>query len=158
MALADVLKHHRETFWEHFRLDPCQYLTHASASHDAMLRMCCPREKRCLGLMTDSRIYQLTKHNIRGSLEHIAQLFAKANNSMLSDFEPQLDRFWILFCDVNSMYPSIMAKLLPVDGGEWIERPLGVGTLVLEVMERVVALVAELLGKQCGLNGSDVNE
>ena len=27
-----------------------------------------------------------------------------------------------------------------------------------EVMERVVALVAELLAKQCGLNGSDVNE
>ena len=123
MALADVLEHYRETFWEHFRLDPCQYLTHASASHDAMLRMCCPREERCLGLMTDPRIYQLTKHNIRGGLGHIAQPFAKANNPMLPDFEPQLDRSWILFYDVNSMYPSIMAKPLPVDGGEWIELP-----------------------------------
>ena len=125
MALGDVLEHYRDAFWEHFKLDPCQYITHASASHDAMLRMCCPREELSLGLITDPRIYQLTKQNIRGGLGHIAQPFAKANNPMVPGFEPLLGTSWILFYDINSMYPSIMEKPLPVDGGEWMELPKG---------------------------------
>ena len=123
MALADVLEHYRETFYEHFKLDPCQYITHASASYDAMLRLCCPRAERSLGIMTDRRVYELAKCNIRGGLGHIAQPFAKANNRNVSGFDASLETSWIQFYDINSMYPSIMAKPLPVDGGLWIDLP-----------------------------------
>ena len=42
---------------------------------------------------------------------------------MLPDFDPAREQSWILFYDVNSMYPSIMEKPLPVDGGQWVELP-----------------------------------
>ncbi|CAE7685209.1 unnamed protein product, partial [Symbiodinium necroappetens] len=103
LALADVMERYRDTFWEHFHLDPCQYVTHASASHDA--------------------VYELTKANIRGGLGHIAQPFAVANNPEVPDYDPSEQHSWILVYDVNSMYPSIMEKPLPVDGGLWLELP-----------------------------------
>ncbi|CAE7702831.1 unnamed protein product [Symbiodinium sp. CCMP2592] len=123
LALGDVMERYRDTFWDNFHLDPCQYITHASASHDAMLRKCCPRRDLGLGLMTDRRVYELTKANIRGGLGHIAQPFAAANNPMLPDFDPAREQSWILFYDVNSMYPSIMEKPMPTDGGQWVEMP-----------------------------------
>ncbi|CAE7377172.1 unnamed protein product, partial [Symbiodinium sp. CCMP2592] len=123
LALGDVMERYRDTFWDNFHLDPCQYITHASASHDAMLRKCCPRRDLGLGLMTDRRVHELTKANIRGGLGHIAQPFAAANNPMLPDFDPAREQSWILFYDVNSMYPSIMEKPMPTDGGQWVEMP-----------------------------------
>ena len=123
MALGDVLEHYGDTFYEHFGLDPCQYITHASASYDAMLRMCRPRSERSLGIMTDRRVYDLTKNSIRGGLGHIAQPYGKANNCELSNYDSTKSTSWILFYDINSMYPSIMEKPLPVDGGTWIELP-----------------------------------
>ena len=123
LALGDVLEHYRDAFWQHFQLDPCQYVTHASASHDAMLRLTCPRIERSLGLITDRRIYELTRRNIRGGPGHVAQPFAKANNPMIPGFDPRLETSWILFNDIVSMCPSIMAKPLPIDGGEWVDLP-----------------------------------
>ena len=123
MALGDVLEHYRDTFFEHFGLDPCQYITHASASYDAMLRMCRPRLERSLGVMTDPRVYDLVKNNIRGGLGHIAQPYGKANNCELANYDSTKSTSWIQFYDINSMYPSIMEKPLPVDGGTWIELP-----------------------------------
>ncbi|OLP75207.1 hypothetical protein AK812_SmicGene45032 [Symbiodinium microadriaticum] len=93
LALADVMERYRDTFWEHFHLDPCQY------------------------------VYELIKTNIRGGLGHIAQPFALANHPGLPDFDPARELSWILFYDVNSMYPSIMEKPLPIDGGEWRDLP-----------------------------------
>ena len=123
LALADIMEHYRSTFLENFKLDPCQYITHASASYDAMLRMCCPRAERGLGIIKDARIYDLLKGNIRGGLGHIAQPFARANNEKVSGFDKTLPSSWLLFYDINSMYPSIMGKPLPVDGGLWMELP-----------------------------------
>ena len=123
LALADIMEHYRSTFLENFKLDPCQYITHASASYDAMLRMCCPRAERGLGIIKDARIYDLLKGNIRGGLGHIAQPFARANNEKVSGFDKTLPSSWLLFYDINSMYPSIMEKPLPVDGGLWMELP-----------------------------------
>ena len=120
LVLGDVMERYRDTFWDNFHLDPCQYVTNASASHDAMLRKCCFRRALGLGLMTDRRVYELTKANIRGGLGHIAQPFAVANHPMLPSFDRARERSWILFY-VNSVYPSIMEKRLPTDGGQWVE-------------------------------------
>ena len=123
LALADIMEHYRDTFFENFKLDPCQYVTHASASYDAMLKMCCPRVDCSLGIMKDVGIYDLLKANIRGGLGHIAQPFARANNERVSGFDEAAPSSWLLFYDINSMYPSIMEKPLPVDGGLWMELP-----------------------------------
>ncbi|CAE7426001.1 unnamed protein product [Symbiodinium natans] len=42
---------------------------------------------------------------------------------MLPTLDPARESSWILCYDVNSMYPSIMKKPLPMDGREWVDLP-----------------------------------
>ena len=124
-ALADVMEHYRDSFYEHFRLDPALYVTHASASFDAMKLRCLPGPKfgASAGIMTDPKIYDLVRRNVRGGLSNIAQPFAFANNQHNPKHDPDEETSWIVFNDVVSMYPYLMTKPLPVDGGTWLRLP-----------------------------------
>ena len=83
MVLADVLLHYRDEFYDSFQLDPCQFITLASASHSAMLKQCAPRPERSLGIITNSSVYELVKRNIRGGLANVAQPYASGQQLLL---------------------------------------------------------------------------
>ena len=113
MALADVLEAYREAFFENYGLDPVLYVTGASAAWDAMLKRCSP-----LQLISDRKIYEITRASVRGGLSNPFQPYAKANNPGLGeDYDPEQPTSHICKYDVNSQYPTVMNGPLPVDGG-----------------------------------------
>ncbi|CAE7855129.1 unnamed protein product [Symbiodinium microadriaticum] len=121
MALADVLEAYREAFFEHYGLDPAFYVTGASAAWDAMLKRCVGKGQP-LELISDRKIYEITRASVRGGLSNPFQPYARANNPGLgeayNDMEPTS---YIKKFDVNSQYPSVMSRPLPVDGGRLLE-------------------------------------
>ncbi|CAE7946075.1 unnamed protein product [Symbiodinium sp. KB8] len=79
MALADVLEAYREAFFENYGLDPVLYVTGASAAWDAMLKRCVGKNSP-LQLISDRKIYEITRASVRGGLSNPFQPYAKANN------------------------------------------------------------------------------
>ncbi|CAE7821899.1 unnamed protein product, partial [Symbiodinium necroappetens] len=125
MALADVIEAYREAFFEHYGLDPVHYVTGASASWDAMLKSCTGRD-RPLQLIRDEGIYRIVRESVRGGLSNPFQPYAKANNEGIGeDFNEAEPISHLKKFDVNSQYPTVMSRPLPVDGGEWVRLPHG---------------------------------
>ena len=117
MVLADVLEAYREAFFENYGLDPVLCVTGASAAWDAMLKRCVGKNSP-LQLISDSKIYEITKASVRGGLSNPFQPYAKANNPGLGeDYDPEQPTSHICKYDVNSQYPTVMNGPLPVDGG-----------------------------------------
>ena len=121
MALADVVEAYREAFYENYSLDPVFYVTGASASWDAMLKKCVGKEQP-LGLIQNREIFEITRASIRGGLCNPFQPHARANNPRLGELcNAEEATSYINKFDVNSQYPSVMSKPLPVDGGKAVK-------------------------------------
>ena len=52
--------------------------------------------------------------NVRGGVSCMFTPYAKANNPLCSDYDPDLHHSWIVDMDVNSLYPYTMTMPLPV--------------------------------------------
>jgi hypothetical protein len=61
--------------------------------------------------------------NIRGGLSCIFQPFASANNPQCPNYDPSLPLSWIVYNDVNSLYPHAMAQALPDGDYEAVDLP-----------------------------------
>ena len=121
MALADVVEAYREAFHENYSLDPVFYVTGASASWDAMLKKGVGKEQP-LGLIQNREIFEITRASIRGGLCNPFQPHASANNPRLGElYNAEEPTSYINKFDVNSQYPSVMSKPLPVDGGKVVK-------------------------------------
>ena len=121
MALADVIEAYREAFFGHYGLDPAHYVTGASAAWDAMLKSCTGKD-RPLQLVRDEGIYRIIRESVRGGLSNPFQPYAKANNVGIGeDFNESEPTSHLKKFDVNSQYPTVMSRPLPMDGGEWVQ-------------------------------------
>ncbi|CAE7394032.1 unnamed protein product [Symbiodinium sp. CCMP2592] len=122
MAIADVVEAYRDTFHQNFGIDPVRYVTLASAAWDAMMKRCAPR-RNSLQLINNRKIYDLVKSSMRGGLSNAFQPYAKANNSLVVDYDDRLPTTWAPKFDVNSQYPTVMNNPLPCDGGYLLDLP-----------------------------------
>ena len=86
-----------------------------------MLKKCVGKEQP-LGLIQNREIFAITRASIRGGLCNPFQPHASANNPRLGELcNAEEPTSYINKFDVNSQYPSVMSKPLPVDGGKVVK-------------------------------------
>jgi len=104
---------------QYYKLDPSHYVSTASLSWDAMLKMTGVE----IGLFTDIAMHDFTEKAKRGGISIACQRYFKANNPKIGEgFEPTQPISWILYVDANNLYGWAMSQFLPIGKYQWEER------------------------------------
>jgi hypothetical protein len=93
-----------------YKLDPLNYITAASLAWDAMML----KTNIELGLISDIKIMDIMERGTRGGLTFVgSQIYAKANNKYLPDYDETTESTYILYPDANNLYGHSMSEPLP---------------------------------------------
>ena len=126
LLLADVFEHFRDMALEHFKVDPCHYVTAPGMFFDALLNISDVE----LELISDPEMYDFVERAKRGGVSSIMKQYAKANNKHVGDrYDPSEPSSYVFYPDANSLYCWPMLQPLPVGGFRWLceaelEKPL----------------------------------
>ena len=63
----------------------------------------------------------IAEKGIRGGICHAIQIYAKANNKYMKNYDEDEESSFIEYLDANNLYRWAMSQKLPVGGFEWIE-------------------------------------
>jgi len=116
LLLADIFEKFRETSLIHYGLDPAHYYTSPGMSWDALLK----KTGIELELLTDIDMHLFIEKGIRGGISMVSHRYAKANNPMCPDYNPDLPNTWISYLDANNLYGWAMCQQLPVSDFKWV--------------------------------------
>ena len=72
-----------------------------------------------LELITDYNKYLFFGKAIRGGIIMVIKRYSKANNPMVSNYDPEKPNSWILYLDANSLYCRPMSQRLPTGVFRW---------------------------------------
>jgi hypothetical protein len=121
LILADLYENFRNTCEDSYGLDPAHYLTTASLSWDACLKITGIQ----LDSISDPDMHLFFESGIRGGLSQISHRFAKSNNRLAAlneiDFEPDKPNSFIIYLDMNNLYGTAMVKPLPYKDLRWFD-------------------------------------
>ena len=117
LLLADVFENFRSMCLNQYKLDPAHYYTSPGLSWDALLK----KSKVRLRLLTDYDMYLFVEKGLRGGISMSSKRYCKANNPMLSTFDPKKSTDYITYLDANNLYGWAMSQFLPTGGFEWIK-------------------------------------
>ena len=126
LLLADVFENFLDMALEHFKVDPCHYVTAPAMFFDALLKMSDVE----LELISDPEMYDFVERAKRGGVSSIMKRYAEANNKHMGDrYDPSKPSSYIFYPDANSLYCWPMLQPLPVGGFRWLsaaelEKPL----------------------------------
>ena len=81
LLLADVFENFRDMALEHFKVDPCHYVTAPGMFFDALLNISDVE----LELISDPEMYDFVERAKRGGVSSIMKRYAKANNKHMGD-------------------------------------------------------------------------
>ena len=113
LLLADVFENFRDMALEHFKVDPCHYVTAPGMFYDALLKTSDVE----LELVSDSEMYDFVERAKRGGVSSIMKRYAAVNNKHMGDaFDPSKSSSYIFYPDANSLYCWPMLQPLPVGG------------------------------------------
>lgn len=116
LLLADVFEEFRKMAFETYGLDPSHYFTAPGLSWDALLK----QNNYEIDLLSDVNMYQFFEAGKRGGISMISKRFAKANNSKLKDYNPNLPSTYIQYLDANNLYGWAMTQYLPTRDFKWL--------------------------------------
>ena len=114
--LADIFEAFRQVCLKHYTLDPAHYYTVPGLAWDAVLKF----TKVQLDTIDDIEMYQFMERGIRGGISMISHRYAEANNSHLSDYNPEKSRTFITYQDANNLYGEAMVQYLPISEFKWL--------------------------------------
>lgn len=115
MALADVFEAYRELAMSDYDLDPAAFIGTPSFAWAAMLKMTDVQ----LELLTDVDMYTFFEKAKRGGVSMAALRYAKANNPLLEDYDPEQKESYIWYGDSNNLYGHAMSQKLPQKDFRW---------------------------------------
>ena len=113
--LADVFENFRKLCLQQYGLDPAHYFTSPGLSWDALLK----KTGVELELFTDVEMHMFVERGIRGGISMVSKRYAKANNPLISDYDPSKPNSYIMYLDANNLYGWAMSKPLPKSGFKW---------------------------------------
>ena len=113
--LADVFENFRKLCLQQYGLDPAHYFTSPGLSWDALLK----KTGVELELFTDHEMHLFVERGIRGGISMVSKRYAKANNPLVSDYDPSKPNSYIMYLDANNLYGWAMSKPLPKSGFKW---------------------------------------
>ena len=117
LLLADVFENLRNMALEHFKVDPCHYVTAPGMFYDALLKMTDVE----LDLISDSEMYDFIERGKSGGVSTVMKRYAAANNRYMGgQYDPSIPSSFIFYPDANSLYCWPMLQPLPVSGFRWL--------------------------------------
>ena len=116
LLLADVFENFRDLCLESYHLDPAHFYTSPRLAWEAMLKM----TKVKLQLLDDIDMVLMIEKGVRGGVSMISKKYAKANNPMVSDYDPSKPKSWITYLDMNNLYGTSMSEPLPEKDFDWL--------------------------------------
>ena len=117
LLLADVFENFRNMCLKQYKLDPAHYYTSPGLSWDALLK----KSQVKLNLLTDYDMYLFVEKGMRGGISMASKRHCKANNPMVSNFDPKKPTDYITYLDANNLYGWAMSQSLPTGSFEWAE-------------------------------------
>ena len=61
-------------------------------------------------------MHLLVEKGLRGGISMVSNRYAKANNPLLQDFDPNKKSSYIMYLDANNLYGWAMVQHLPTSG------------------------------------------
>jgi len=118
LLLADVFENFRDLALANYGLDPCHFITTPG------LTMCAALRYTGVQLELLRNIDQLLffERGIRGGVSGIMNRYARANNPLPVDYNPNLPAKFISYMDMNNLYGRAMIDPLPVSGFRFLKR------------------------------------
>ena len=116
LLLADVFENFRDLCLESYHLDPAHFYTSPGLAWEAMLKM----TKVKLQLLDDIDMVLMIEKGVRGGVSMISKKYAKANNPMVSGYDPSKPKSWITYLDMNNLYGTSMSEPLPEKDFDWL--------------------------------------
>ena len=113
--LADGFENFRNLCQEQYGLDLAHYFTSPGLSWDALLKNTGVE----LELLTDLEMHLFVERGVRGGISMVSKRYAKANNTMLPDYDPSKPNSYIIYLDANNLYGWAMSKPLPIRDFKW---------------------------------------
>ena len=114
--LADAFEGMRRYVRRNFRVDPAHFLSVSSLAWESGLKF----SKVNLELLTDKEMYLFLRRNIRGGICGPSKRYAKANNPLLPDYNPEIAISYILCMDANNQYGWALMQALPTGEFRWL--------------------------------------
>lgn len=109
ISLCDVFESFRNFALKEYRLDPCHFYTTPGFAFSAMLY----QTKVKLELITCPSIYLFIESSLRGGVSQISKRYARSNNPYMNEYNPNLPRNYIFYCDMNNLYGAGLSQYLP---------------------------------------------
>jgi len=115
--LTDVWLKHRQTTHEAFGLDPCFYVSAPHLFWEAMLK----KTKVELRLLSDIDMYMFMEKAKIGGVSMVGlKRYSEANHPKLASYDVKKKHKYIIYGDVNALYPNGMISKLPYDCFQWV--------------------------------------
>ena len=115
LLLADVFEEFRTICYNAFGLDPLNYFTSPGFAWDCLLKYSGVE----LEALTQEDMYLLFERGIRGGYSNCHKNYSKANHKYLPNFNPEEISKFLMYYNMNSLYPTVMAEPMPAGGFRW---------------------------------------
>lgn len=103
LLLSDVFENFRDICMESYHLDPAHFYASPGLAWEAMLKM--------LQLLDDIDMVLMIEQGVRGRVSMISKKYSKANNPMVSDYDPSKPNIWLTYLDMNNLYGTMSMPL-----------------------------------------------
>ena len=117
LLLTDIFENFRNTFMNHYGLDPAWYLSAPRLAWDATLKI----TKVQLELLSYLDMLLMIESGVRGGIATISHRHAKASNEYMgTEFDPAEKSKFISYLDANNLYGFAISKQLPTSRFKWM--------------------------------------
>ena len=113
LLLADVFETFRKTCLRQYSLYPANYYTSPGLAWDALLK------KTGVELLTDYDQHLFIEKGLRSGVCMASKRYARANNPMVEDYDPEKPNSYNLYMDANNLYGWVMSQPLPMGDFRW---------------------------------------
>ena len=116
LLLADVFEEFRTICYNAVELDPLNYFTSPGFAWDCLLKYSGVE----LDVLTQEDMYLFFEQGIRGGYSNCHKNYSKANHKYLPNFDPKQIRKYLMYWDMNLLYPTVMVEPMPVRNFRWM--------------------------------------
>ena len=118
LLLADVVEQFRTIRYNHFGLDPLNCFTSPGFAWDCLLKYSGVQ----LDALTEEDMYLFFERGIRGGYSNCHKNYSKVNHRYSPDYIKEEISKFLMYWDMNSLYPTVMVEELPVRNFRWATR------------------------------------
>ena len=117
LVLSEIFQDFRQNCFKIIGLDPLWYYTAAGLFYDALLKITGIK----LNVIQDEDMYLFLEKGKRGGMVDCRKRYVKANNKHMKSYDKNKPSRYIMYFDINSLYPTAMGTMkIPYGGFEWI--------------------------------------